>query len=1079
MRSFRLLLPFAFLPLALFGQKIDIKPLKDLSIRNIGPAGMSGRVTAIDVDLSDPDIIYIGGASGGVWKSTNGGISWNPVFDEQPLQSIGSIAVCQRNPSIVWVGTGEGNPRNSLNTGAGIYKSLDGGKTWKCMGLEKTKTLHRIIINKDNPDIVFAAALGSPWGPNEERGVFRTKDGGKTWEKVLYVNNETGCADLVVDPTNPDKLIAAMWEHGRKPWTFNSGGPGSGLYVTLDGGTTWEKQTDKNGLPKGELGRIGLAIAQNKPNIVYALVEAKDNALFKSTDGGANWSKINDRDIGNRPFYYADIFVDPLNENRLFNLYSSVTRSEDGGRSFDNISNAIHPDHHAFWVHPQDPNYMLEGNDGGLNISRDGGNTWRFVANLPLAQFYHISYDMDIPYNVAGGLQDNGSWVGPSSIWRSGGILNQDWQEVFFGDGFDVVFKPDNNRYVYAMSQQGNVGLVDRTTGQTKFVKPVHPEGIPLRFNWNAAISLDPFEPCGVYFGSQFLHYSNDCGQHWTILSPDLTTNDPEKQKQDKSGGLTIDATGAENHTTILAIAPSPADKKVIWVGTDDGNLQLTRDGGTTWTNLASRLPGVKAGSWIPYIEVSAKNPGEAFVIVNDYRRNDYRPMAFQTTDYGQSWKQIADEKKVEGFTLSIVQDPVEPKLLWLGTDQGLYFSIDGGDSWNKWTNGYPSVQTADLKIHPREADLIIGTFGRAVWILDDTRPFRAMAATRGDVLKKDFKVFEAPDAYLAETRSYNGLHFPGDAEYGGANRSTNAMITVWVKPEEKGKPDNAEQAPADKKGKKADTEAKGKEKKPAKRPERVKIAVFNTAGDTIRNFSARLEDGMNRIYWNMRRNGVRFPGRQGGFGGGGGGRGGRGGGNDDPPAGPTVLPGVYKLVFVYGDQKDSTLLTVHDDPRLHRTIGDYQQREAVYKDYAAVIEAAAKGYDRLQEAGKTVDRVNAALVNLPDSTRKMITDLGKAVKDTLASLEKLYTQPDGMKGIQRSADNLQAVLGGANRYVNDIEGQPSQMALLTVAQAKSETRKVLDKVNAFLNGDFVAYQRKVEAVQYSLFKPLEPVRME
>ncbi len=1072
MRLFRILLLLALVPSFLFGQKIDLSQFKELQIRNLGPAGMSGRVTAIDVDLSDPDIIYAGAASGGVWKSVNGGITWSPVFDDQPVQAIGAIAINQRNPSVVWVGTGEGNPRNSLNTGEGIYKSLDGGKTWKCMGLEKTKTIHRIIVNRDNPDIVFAAALGSPWGPNEERGVFRTKDGGKTWEKVLYVNDQTGCADLIVDPSNPDKLIAAMWEHGRKPWTFNSGGPGSGLYITHDGGQNWEKRTEKDGLPKGDLGRMGLAIARNKPNILYALIEAKENALFKSTDGGAKWTKISDRNIGDRPFYYAEIYVDPRNENRLFNLYSSVTRSEDGGRSFDQIGNSIHPDHHAFWVHPENSDYMIEGNDGGLNISRDGGNTWRFAANLPLAQFYHISYDMDVPYNVAGGLQDNGSWVGPSAVWRSGGIINQDWQEVFFGDGFDVTFRPDNNRYVYAMSQGGNLGYVDRTTGQSKFIKPVHPENQTLRFNWNAAFAQDPFAPCGIFYGSQFLHYSADCGQNWTLLSPDLTTNDPEKQKQDQSGGLTIDATGAENHTTILAVGPSPANPNVIWVGTDDGNLQLTRDRGQTWTNLAPRLPGVKPGSWIPYIEVSARNAGEALVVVNDYRRNDFRPMVFHTSDYGQTWKQIADEKKVSGYALSVVQDPKEPRHLWLGTDLGLYFSIDGGDNWNKWTNGYPSVPTADLKIHPRENDLIAGTFGRAVWILDDLRPFRAMASTRGEVLKQPFKVFEAPDAYLARTRSYQGIRFTGDAEFSGANRSANAMITVWVKPEEKA-PAEAGQAPADPKAKgntekKAEPGAKADGKKPAKRPEEVKINVFNTKGDTIRTYSAKVKDGMNRISWNLRRNGVRFPGRQQGF---------RQGG--DGPAGPTVLPGVYKLVFTFGNLRDSTLVTVHDDPRLNVTPGDYQQRETVYNDYAGIIKAATQGYERLQEARKTVDRVEGALVNLPDSTRKKMTDLGKTLKDTLASLEKLYTQPEGLKGIQRSQTNLQAVLFGASRYVNDIEGSPSQMVRLTVDKARHETRTVLDKVNAFLAGDYAAYRQKVEALQYSLFKTLEPVRME
>ena len=389
--------------LTIFAQKIDLKQLEGMRMRNIGPAGMSGRVTAIDVVLSNPDVIYIGTASGGVWKSESGGITWKPIFDKQPLQAIGSLTINQNNPSEIWVGTGEGNPRNSANSGEGIYKSIDGGRTWKLMGLEATRSIHRIIIHRDNPNVVYAGATGPTWGADEARGVYRTKDGGQTWEKILYINEETGVGDMVVDPANPNKLIVAMWEHGRKPWTFNSGGPGSGLHVTYDGGDSWERRTSKDGLPKGDLGRIGLAIAPSKTNIVYALVEAKVNALYKSTDGGHKWSKVSDKNIGNRPFYYADIFVDPKNENRLFNLYSYISRSEDAGKSFSGIGGGVHPDHHAFWIHPDHPNYIIEGNDGGLNISRDGGNTWRFVENLPLAQFYHINYDMDIPYHIAGG----------------------------------------------------------------------------------------------------------------------------------------------------------------------------------------------------------------------------------------------------------------------------------------------------------------------------------------------------------------------------------------------------------------------------------------------------------------------------------------------------------------------------------------------------------------------------------------------------------------------------------------------------------------------------------------------------
>ncbi|MCB0636458.1 MAG: hypothetical protein KDC54_07555, partial [Lewinella sp.] len=714
MRNIWLLL-LCGLSLSLMAQDLpDQKYFEALAPRNIGPAGMSGRVTCIDVDLSDPEIIYAGAASGGVWKSTDGGIKWEPIFEDQPLQAIGAIAVDQTNPDVIWVGTGEGNPRNSHNTGKGLYRSLDGGATWQLMGLENTRNIHRIIVHRDDPNTVYVGAMGSIWGPNPERGVYRTRDGGKTWEHILSVGDGVGIADMVVDPTNPNKLLAAMWEFDRDPWFFNSGGPGSGLYITYDGGDNWKRITAEEGLPKGNLGRIGMAIAPSNPDRIYALVEAKVNGLYKSDNGGRTWSLVSDENIGNRPFYYSDIFVDPVNENRIYNLWTYVSLSEDGGKTFRTILDygaGVHPDHHAFWVNPNDPNYLIEGNDGGLYISRDRGATWRYATNIPAAQFYHINYDMDIPYHVGGGLQDNGSWVGPSQAWKSGGITNHDWQEVFFGDGFDLSFRPDNNRYVYAMSQGGNVGLVDRETGATTFVKPVHPEGITLRFNWNAAFAQDPREDCTIYFGSQFLHKSTDCGKNWTIISPDLTTNDPEKQKADVSGGLTYDATQAENYTTIIAIAPSNFDENTIWVGTDDGNLQLTRDGGATWTNLADRLPGANAGSWIPYIEPSKTNAGEVFVVVNDYRRNDWRTLVYHTMDNGRSWKQIVNPDQVDGYALSIVQDSEAPNLLFLGTDYGLYFSIDYGANWTKWTQGFPSVQVADMKIHPRENDLIIATF--------------------------------------------------------------------------------------------------------------------------------------------------------------------------------------------------------------------------------------------------------------------------------------------------------------------------------------------------------------------------------
>ncbi|HMQ47962.1 MAG TPA: hypothetical protein PKA00_11260 [Saprospiraceae bacterium] len=1076
MRPYLLLLLCLALSFGILAQPIDPDHFKSVKIRNVGPAGMSGRVTAIDVVNSSPDVIYIGTASGGVWKSTSGGIDWTPVFDEQALQSIGALCINQRNPDEIWAGTGEGNPRNSMNSGEGIYKSLDGGKTWKLMGLKATQTIHRIIIHRDNPDIVYVGTLGSAWGPNPDRGVFRTKDGGKSWEKILFVNDSIGCADLVVDPSNPNKLIAAMWEFGRKPWTFQSGGKGSGLYISYDGGETWQQKTAKDGLPDGDLGRMGLAIAPSSPNIVYALIEAKKDGFYKSTDGGVSWKLVSDKNIGNRPFYYADIFVDPLNENRIFNLWSMLSKSEDGGNTFELFGRNTHPDHHAFWVHPQNPKYMIEGNDGGLNISRDGGKSWQFVDKLPLAQFYHISYDMDIPYHIAGGMQDNGSWVGPSSLWKYGGIRNADWQEVYFGDGFDVLFHPESSRYVYAMSQGGNVSFIDRETGFSNFIKPIHPDGIELRYNWNAAIAQNPFHSDGLYFGSQFLHKSMDKGFSWEIISPDLTSNDPEKQKQSESGGLTIDDTRAENHTTILAIAPSPANEQVIWVGTDDGNLQLTRDGGKTWTNVASQLPGVKPGSWIPYIEVSQRRAAEAFVVVNDYRRNDWRPMVFQTTDYGATFKRIVDEKQVDGYALSIVQDPDAPNLLWLGTDHGLWLSLDGGAKWDKWTQGFPSAPVADLKIHPREKDLIIGTFGRAAWILDDTRPFQEMASTKGTVLEQTLRVFPAPDAYLANFQSYDGYHFPADAAFSGDNRSPNAMISVWLKPEkEKDKKEQAQVENKDKKkgGKKTpvdeteDKPASDSLQKPLRSADNFKIVIKNDQGDTIRNFSQEAKPGLNRLNWNLRRNGISFPSRN------------ERKKDDDPPTGRKVLPGVYNFIVQCGDYKDSTLIQVMSDPRLKTSMQDMLAEEAAFEAYYALVEKASAGFEALREAKKTINRVNETLANAPDSLQKDMRKLGKSLQDSIAQLEELYMLPADFKGIRRSTDKLNSAFYTIDNYLVAEKGIISPSGNTLLEQTRTQTQAVLDKVNAFFANDFAPYQQKVESIPISLFKPFEAIRVD
>ena len=1024
---------------------IDLENWKELKFRNIGPAGMSGRITAIDVDPTDDNKIFLGSASGGVWLSENGGISFTPIFDDQSSLAIGSIKICPKNPSQIWVGTGEGNPRNSLNTGNGIYKSLDGGKTWKCMGLEKTKTIHRIVIHRDNPDIVFAAAMGSPWGPNEDRGVFKTTDGGKTWKKILYVNTSTGAADMVVDPSNPEKMIVSMWEHERKPWTFNSGGPGSAIYLTFDGGDTWKKLSSEDGIPKGKLGRVGLAIAPSAPNVVYALIEAKENGLYKSEDGGLKWKLVQNKDIGNRPFYYSEIYVDPKNENRLFNVFTYLTRSDDGGKSFYNIAdygNAVHPDHHAFWIHPHNPGFIIDGNDGGAAISRDMGKSWHFISNLPVGQFYHVNVDSDKPYNVYGGMQDNGSWVGPSAVLKPGGIRNTDFQELYFGDGFDVVPQPGNSRYGYAMSQGGNVAFYDRVTGQNRFVKPNHPDGVTLRYNWNAAIAQHPhLDSCSLYFGSQFVHFSKDCGRSWNLISPDLTTNDTTKQDQSKTGGLTLDVTGAETHTTILCIAPSPLDDQIIWVGTDDGNIQLTTDGGKSWSNLNSRMKGLPANAWIPQIEVSSRNKGEAWVVVNNYRQNDYSAYAYHTTDFGKNWRRIADDEQIKGFVVSMVHDPVAPSLWFLGTDVGLYISFNEGKNWQHWTNNFPQVQISDMKIQREENDLVVATFGRAIWILDNLEPLRELANASFNT-SDSLHLFGCPPVYDWFYRSYDGVRFFAQGDFTGTNETKNqAILHVWTPPQPK-------------------TNIEGEEKKEKSKEKEVKMLVrwINEKGDTIRKNSVKPTGGLQKLYWGLNEDGVRGPSRR------------EPQKDDDAPGGASVLPGKYKCVVTYKMQKDSTWVEVNPDPRI-----PYQQRnaEAKYsleKDFQNTVKKASMSFDWLKDCKKHLKSLETIKGFQADSVKKEIEKWHKSITGKIDTLEALYVLPENTKGIAYDDDKVSSKIQAAQAYINTTDGEAAGNIDLAIKEATISIETAEKAIQVFQKETWQPYQSMLKSMTLNLF---------
>jgi photosystem II stability/assembly factor-like uncharacterized protein len=1057
----------------LSAQELSMDLVKNMKPRNIGPGGMSGRVTAIDVVLNNPDIMYVGTASGGLWKSSSGGIKWDPIFDDQVTASIGSVAIQQSNPSVIWIGTGEGNPRNSLNGGYGIYKSLDGGKSWKSMGLEKTRHIHRVIIDPTNPDIVYAAAIGSPWGEHPERGVYKTTDGGKTWKNILFANIKTGAADLIMDPTNPNKLMAAMWEHKRDPWFFNSGGEGSGLHITHDGGETWKKVTDKDGFPKGELGRIGVAIAPSKPNIVYALVEAKKNALYKSSDGGFKWRKVNDNmnEIGNRPFYYGEIYVDSQNENRIHSIFTYVNTSEDGGKSFSQlmpaygVNNGVHPDHHAWWIHPENGQFMIDGNDGGLNITKDGGKTWRFIGNLPVAQFYHINVDNDFPYNVYGGMQDNGSWRGPAYVWRAQGIRNSYWQEISFGDGFDVVPDKDNSRYGWTMSQQGSVSRYDWETGNNYFVQPTHPEpDVQLRFNWNSAINIDPFNNSTVYFGSQFVHKSTDKGDTWAVISPDLTTNDPEKQKQSESGGLTMDATGAENHTTILVIEPSAVEKDMLWVGTDDGRVHFTQNGGQTWTDVSKNIKGLPTGSWIPQIKASNKNKGEALLVANDYRRFNYTPYVYRTKDYGKTWTRIVDGTDVKSYALAIVEDIEEPNLMFLGTDDGLYISIDAGSKWTKWTNGFPTVSVKDLVIHPREHDLVIGTFGRAAWVLDDIRPLRAMAKNKS-IINSKLKLFNPPTAYQAAYQQPTGSRFGADAIFNGENRGYGARLSYYLNVDKKKDNMDDKKAKSDKKQEEKTHEVAKKKVK----WDSVHMNIYD--GDRlIRTLKRKApkETGIHNWTWFMDEKGGDRPSR-------------RIRPRRGEPGGVSVKPGNYKVVMSFGDQTSETNISVKDDPRINVSSKNTNEVYATLKQLESMQQTAADAVKQLVESKTIAEGYSKTLAKVDKKSNK---DNIKASKDIAKEIDKILAlylgSIDERQGITRNPEiTVLRRLGQARRYVGSRQNGISSTETTLIQHAKDELSGALDKTNTFFNDQWTPYKSKMEGLNVSPFKEIKSFKLD
>ncbi len=922
-----------------FAQPLNSAVWGNLTPRALGPATCSGRITAIEAVYVPVDsahsrdrrlVIYVGSAAGGVFKSRDGGVTFEPVFDKQDYQSVGALALDPRHQdSVLWVGTGESNVRNSVSIGGGLYRTSDGGKTWKKVGFDSVERIAKIALDPSNPDRIFVAALGALWSDSPHRGLYRSTDGGRTFQRVLYVDEKTGCADIAIDPSNPRIVYAAMWQFRRKAYSFSSGGPGSGLYKSTDGGTTWRKLTTD--LPSGDLGRIVLAIAPSKPEIVYAMVEAKESALYRSTNRGENWQRRSSAvNVTARPFYFSVMAIDPFDPDRVYRLTFQLAISDDGGKTFNTFSygGALHPDHHAFWIDPYNPQHLLIGTDGGVYESFDRGQSWRMFRNLPLSQFYRISYDFDDPYNIMGGLQDNGSWMAPHRV-RGGAITNCEWQATGWGDGFAVVRDRIRPEYIYFESQGGEAVRRNLRTNETRSIQPRAGIGEPkLRFNWNTPITISNANPRYLYIGSQYLHRSTDHGTTWERVSPDLTTNDSTKYDPQESGGVTRDNTSAENHCTIYTIADSPLDERIIWVGTDDGNLQLTTDGGKTWTNLRANLPAsLPEGTWVSCVEPSPHHAGTCFVTFDNHTRGDMTPYVYRTTDWGRTWERLSSDS-LRGFAHVIRQDLVNPDLLFVGTELGLFISLDGGKNFARF-KAIPATPVRDIQIHPREHDLIIATHGRGAYILDDITPLRSL---RQSAL--DSNIVVLPCRPTVQRFESGFQEFSGSDQYVAPSPSEDAQIAYYLRTRHL--------------------------------VGQMKIEVLDSAGNVIATVPAGKRKGINRIGWGMRINPPRVA-RSPNPGGG--------------SFGPIVLPGTYTVRIRKGDRVAMTSVRI-----LHDTSSGISLAER-----KANVAAQMRLYRMIEDLAFLVERILTLRDTLTQRSRTTTDPLRTTLQRLAEQLDSAY----------------------------------------------------------------------------------------
>lgn len=974
--------------------KLNSATFGQMEARAIGPAVMSGRITAIEGLNSDPRTLYIGTAGGGVWKSRTGGYTFESLFDKHP-QSIGCIAIDQAHPDTVWVGTGECNMRNSVSIGLGIYRSTDGGRNWSKKGLENSEHISKILIHPQNGDVLYVAVPGALWSDSPDRGLYKTTDGGKSWEKILYTDEKTGCADVLMDPRNPNILWASMWQFRRTPYSFVSGGPGSALYKSTDAGKTWRKIT--NGLPTGAFGRIAMALAPSAPDNLLAIVESENTGLYISADGGESWKlQSSTSNVTARPFYFSTLVVDPLDAKRVYRPSFSLSISSDGGYSFSDASNAggwVHSDHHALWINPQNTHQMYLGTDGGVYTSLDRGVTWAHLNTLPVSQFYHVQVDNEIPYNVYGGLQDNGSWVGPSA--SSGGIENRDWESVGGGDGFWV--QPDDRdpNFVFSESQGGNITVLNRKTNQSQLIQPQALQGDPkLRWNWNTPVVKSPVNPKVLYIGAQFLFKTENRGHSWTRISPDLSTNDTIKQKQYASGGLTVDNTSAENHCTIFAIGPSPLDENLLYVGTDDGNIQRTRDGGKTWDLVSKNIPGVPAGAWVSSVEPGRFDINTMYASFDNHAYGDHKPYIAKSTDQGKTWSALPVEG-VQGYAHILREDRQNANLLWLGTEFGLYISNDGGASWVLFKAGLPEyVGVRDIIIHPRTNDVVLATHGRGVFIIDDISPLRQLTP---ELLQKDAALL--PTRPTAVTTGHFGQAFPNTGSYVGPNPAEQVKIQYYLK----------------------DRINTGD----------VKVDILDEKGQVLLTIPGTKRKGINTVSWDMRlkppkaARGVMVMGEAGVFAG---------------AIGPMAMPGNYRARLTTPTLTDECTLTLIPDPL------------SPGLDYAKRSDISSALFNMVEELGFLEARVHA----LKDSTehraglvknKGLKAKLAKYTAD-LDALRKTLTETQESKGIT-GEEKLRAFIGRLYVFTEISDLPPTESTLQRMAFLKSELAQSQSKAAA------------------------------